>query len=230
MKGIFITGTDTGVGKTIVTGLCARYLMEKGYRVITQKWIQTGSVSKPPLDVLMHLKIMGKDRAYIQEYLTAVCPYSFKFSASPHLASVREKKIIEQNKIIKSYRLLSQVFDSVIVEGVGGALVPFNRRKLVIDIVKIVDVPVLLVAQNKLGAINHTLLTIEALRRRGLDILGIIFNNFPKQNKIILEDNPCIIKELTREKILGVLPWVNDWDRLYKGFVPIGEKILKRLT
>lgn len=228
IKGIFVTGTDTGVGKTMIVGLLARYLLRKGYRVVTQKWIQTGGDGFSR-DISLHLKIMGKDKNYIKDYFSEVNPYIFKLAGSAHLASGIEKKRIQPRKIIKSFQVLARKFDLVIIEGIGGVLVPFDRKHLVIDIVRKLHLSVLLVAQNKLGAINHTLLTVEALRKRKIKILGIVFNNLNKQNPSILKDNPFIIKQLTKEKILGVLPWVNKDDKLYQYFIPIGEKIRKQL-
>ncbi len=227
-KAIFVTGTDTGVGKTVVTGLLARFLKEKSYSIITQKWIQTGSVGFSS-DIDSHLKIMGCDGNDIRNYLPYVSPYIFKTSCSPHLASKIEGKRISAERIKRSFKILSREFDFVIIEGIGGALVPFNEKRLVIDIAKELDLPVLVVAQNKLGVINHVLLTIEALKNRGMKMLGIIFNNAKGENKKILADNPRIIKALSGEKILGVLPWMKNYDKLYKEFIPIGDRAFSLL-
>jgi len=208
MRAVFITGTDTGVGKTTVTGLLGRFLLDNGHRAITQKWIQTGS-DKFPEDIVRQ-------------------PYTFKFPASPHLAARLERKTISKARIKKSFLFLKDRFDFVIVEGIGGALVPFNGKDLVIDIAKELDMPVLLVVANKLGCINHTLLTIEAIKRRGMKIVGIIFNNnqSAETENIISKDNPRIIKKLTGEKILGVLPYSKNEAKLYQSFVPIAKKVL----
>ena len=227
MRGIFVTGTDTGVGKTIVTGLLARYLWENGSNVVTQKWVQTGCSDFTSTDAGGHLKIMGRGKKDIKDYLNHVLPYMFKTTGSPHLACSIENKRIDAGKIIKSYRILSREFDFVITEGTGGVLVPLNKEKLLIDIVKKLDLAVLIVAQNKLGAINHTLLTIEALRRRRIKILGIVFNNPKSGNKIVLRDNPLIIKALSHEKVFGVLSRNSRIDNLYQEFIPIGKRICK---
>ncbi len=229
MKGIFVTGTDTGVGKTIITGLLSRYLLDKGYNVITQKWIQTGCNDGVVMDIKLHLKIMGRGKNDLKDYANLVSPYTFKAPSSPHLASRIENKIINPDRIIESFRLLSRHFDFIIVEGIGGVLVPFNKKHLVIDIVKELRLPVLVVAQNKLGAINHTLLTIEALEKRKIKILGIIFNNLKKENKRIIKDNPVIIKALTSQTVFGILPWIERHQELHKRFIPIGERVYKRL-
>lgn len=229
MKALFVAGTDTGAGKTVVTGLLARYLSEKGYNVITQKWIQTGCASIRSSDIKQHLDLMGRRLNSIKEYLPHVCPYIFKAACSPHLACEIENRKINAGKIIKSFKFLSKRFDFVIVEGIGGALVPFDKGRLVIDIVKGLDLPVLVVAENKLGAINHSLLTVEALASRKIRMLGFVFNNIKRGNKVILKDNPGIISRLTKQRILGVLPRLGSHQKIYESFVPIGKKVLEAL-
>ncbi len=229
MESVFITGTDTGVGKTEVVGLLGRYLLEAGCSVVTQKPIQTGAADLS-LDVDRHLELMGRTRGDIERYLGDVEPYVFGLAASPHLAAKVENKRIDAEKIRGSFEVLSDEFDCVIVEGLGGVLVPFDGESLAIDIFKGFGLPVVIVAANKLGAINHTLLTIEALKARGMEILGVVFNSQPgKQEQLVLEDNPKIIGELSGETILGVLPWERETQVLYKAFGPIGEKIYRGL-
>lgn len=174
--------------------------------------------------------MMGKTTADIKKYLPYIAPYTFRLPASPHLAAAYEKKQIDDAKIKDSFQRLSSEFDFVVVEGIGGALVPFNTDKLVIDIASELSLPVIIVAANKLGAINHTLLTIEAVKSRGMEILGVIFNAQSEvQNRIILEDNPKIIEALTGQRVLGSLSWLKDKDLLYKEFAVIGDKILTEM-
>jgi len=225
MNALFVTGTDTGVGKSLVTGLLARYLSEKGLRVVTQKWIQTGSADCQ--DINVHLKLMGASAKKLRTSHGLVCPYRFLLPASPHLAARYEGKRIDAGRIKKSFNLLKRSFDFVIVEGVGGALVPVNGHDLTIDIARQLNLPALIVVQNKLGAINHTLMTVEVLKSRKMRILGILFNNYKDQDARILKDNPQIIKKLTRQKILGHLPWEKNTGLLYKKMIPIARRIFK---
>lgn len=230
MKAVFVTGTDTGTGKTLVTGCLARYLAERGYNVITQKWIQTGCGSFSSSDIKAHLEMMGPNGFKAKEYLAHTSPYVFKKPCSPHLAAKLENKRIDIRRIKRGFRLLSREFDFVIVEGTGGALVPFSKSRLIIDIAKELRLPALLVAGNKLGAINHTLLTIEALRMRKIRILGVVFNDLNKEEEFILEDNPRIIKRFSGEKVFGALPRIKDYNKLYKEFIPIAQRIDKWIT
>ena len=212
MKAIFVAGTDTGVGKTIVTGLLARHLLTKGYRVVTQKWVETGSL-RSSRDIGVHLKLMGKRRADYVRHLSAMMPYIFKFASSPHLAARLENRHIRKERIKRSLKELAKHFDIVIIEGCGGLLVSLDKKTLMIDIVKELRLPVLLVAANRLGAINSTLLSLEALRSRKIKITGVIFNNVSKdENKRILKDNPRIVKALSGVSVLGTLPYTKDKD------------------
>ncbi len=185
MRVIFVAGTDTGVGKTIITRLLAQALAGEGYKIAIQKWVETG---------------VRKSAAV----------YSFKLPASPHLAARQEGRTINIKNIKDSLKALSEEFDMVIIEGTGGLMVPLTEKKLFIDVVKELKLPVLLVAANRLGAINHTLLTLEALRARKMKIIGVVFNNLSKRaNTLVMEDNPKIVK-----KFIGKAPvWINGWQK-----------------
>jgi len=225
MNGIFITGTDTAVGKTVVTGLLARYLLAAGYSAITQKWIQTGSDASPP-DIAAHLDLAPMTKLPLDD----ICPYRFTLPASPHLAAANEKTRIDLAKITTGFNKLAAQFDFVLVEGIGGILVPYNSKSLVVDIAADLKLPLIIVAKNKLGAINHTLLTIEAAKARAMKILGIVFNESDsEESPPIAEDNPKIIADLTGVTILGMLPWSADKSTLIESFDPIGERFLKQL-
>jgi len=222
-KSIFVVGTDTEVGKTIITGLLFEYLLKEGLSVITQKWLQTGRDS----DVTLHNQIANYQ---VDEFRRARCPYHFKLPASPHLSAALEKKAIDPRIIKHAYSILYKKFSFVLVEGIGGALVPFNQKNLVIDIAKDLKMPVLIVAQNKLGVINHLLLTIEALKKRKMKIIGVVFNGSPeKHEKIILQDNPRIVHALTGIEIFGSLPWLRKADLLREYFRPIGSRLKETL-
>lgn len=228
MNAIFIAGTDTGVGKTVVTGLFCRYLLDRGYSVVPQKWVGTGSGSLYGDDINTHLKFIGKKRKDFTSHLSSMAPYNFRFPASPHLAAELEWKKINIAKIIKATRALSEHFDFVVIEGAGGLLVPLTGDTLVIDIVEELKLPTLIVAANKLGAINHSLLSTEALRSRGIKTLGIIFNNISKGKRTILNDNPRIVDELTGGMVLGILPKAKNLFRLQRLFEPIGDEVLAK--
>lgn len=186
MNVIFVAGTDTGVGKTVITKLLAGHLAKRGYEVATQKWIETG---------------VTKSRAV----------YSFKLAASPHLAAKVEGRTINIKKIKGALKNLSKKHDLVIVEGTGGLLVPVTEKILLIDLIKELKIPVLLVAANRIGTINHTLLSIEALKKRKIKLLGVVLNSISKKgNALISEDNSRIVK-----KMIGKIPvWINGYRKI----------------
>ncbi|MBD3379073.1 MAG: dethiobiotin synthase [Candidatus Omnitrophica bacterium] len=226
IDGIFLTGTDTGVGKTLVAGLLARYLKRRDVSVVTQKWVQTGCVGVSE-DIETHLKIMGVNGADVAEHIAMISPYILTYPASPHLAAERDKKTIEPSKIIKAYKALSAKFEHVVVEGAGGWLVPISRKATCADVVKEMLLPVLIVAENRLGAINHTLLTIESVRSKGLNVLGVVFNRISGDgDEHLLEDNKRIVSEITGVNVLGELAFSADMDELVNSFSGIGDKYI----
>ena len=220
MAGVFITGTDTEVGKTVVTGLLGHTWQAQGLRVITQKWVQSGCVDFSE-DIDIHLKLMGRSRDFVQDVREAVCPYLFELPASGHLAAEAQGNVIDPAVIKHHYHSLERSFDRVLVEGMGGLLVPYSRRALIVDLVQDLNLPVLIVTKNKLGAINHTLLTIEALQRRDIPILGIVFNGPKGTDNAVTQDNPRIVQEISGIPILGELPWTDDLNQLKAAFGPV---------
>ena len=224
-----MAGTDTCVGKTIITGLLGRLLVENNYRVITQKWVQTGS-GRFSQDIRRHMKLMKRKTADYKDSLSLMSPYTFKFASSPHLAGRLEKAVINIDTIKKSLTSLFEHFDIIIIEGIGGLLVPLSEDKLLIDVIRELRLPVLLVAGNGLGTINHTLLSIEALRSRNIEIIGTIFNNTANDtDDIILKDNPRIVRALSGVEVLGALPYARNTDLLRRHFALIGNRIVSKL-
>lgn len=192
MPVIFVTGTDTGIGKSYSTGLIARYLMERKKSVITQKLIETGS-EKESEDIKLHRQIMGtglldSDRKGL------TCPEIFNFPASPHLSAALEKRSIQKEKLIKATNELASHYEYVIIEGTGGLLVPLDETYTLLDYIHENSYPVILVTSSKLGSINHTLLNLEALKSRKIILLGLIYNTFPAEREEIEKDSRNVFK------------------------------------
>jgi len=209
MKGLFITGTDTGIGKTLITGLLAGYYHRQGWRIITQKWVQTGCTEQSE-DIAGHYAL--GNFAAGEEIDRLVNPYCFPLPASPHLAAEQAGCTVDPEVITRAYGELAARYDLVLVEGAGGALTPLTRTLLTADLVTQLGLPTLLVAGNKLGCINHTLLTIAALRYRGIHLLGVVFNRLAEatHEQAILEDNPRVVAELGGVPVLGEMPFLAD--------------------
>ncbi len=173
-KPIVVCGIDTGVGKSIATGLLARHLIDQGKVVITQKLVQTGCPERPE-DILLHRKLMGADwHALDEQKLT--CPYCFPLPASPHLAAEQSGTKIDPAKLDSATDILVGQVDQLIIEGAGGLLVPLTRTLLLLDYLNSRSYPVILVTTPRLGSINHTLLCLEALKQRNMKLLGLVYN------------------------------------------------------
>ena len=199
MKGkvLFITGIDTNIGKTFATGVLARALAGKGKRVITQKMIQTGCTEISE-DIEMHRHLQGipfteEDK----EGLT--CPYIFTYPCSPHMAAAKDGRTIDLSVITGVTRKLQEKYEYVLLEGAGGLMVPNDFHSLTIDYVKEQGYPVVLVTSGKLGSINHTLLSIEALVNRNIPLYGIVYNTFPKTDERIDKDTEEYLKTYLNE-------------------------------
>ncbi len=193
MKGsvIVIAGIDTGIGKTFVTGMLGRALRQQGKKVITQKIVQTGCEGIAE-DILEHRRLMGiglqdADR----EGLT--CPYLFRYPASPHLSARMEGVEVDLMHIRRATLFLQKSYELVLLEGVGGLLVPLAPDLLFADYVQGTGYGLLLVTTPRLGSINQTLLSIEACVKRGIPIRGVIYNCFQDIDTIIADDTREVI-------------------------------------
>ena len=208
-RGIFITGTGTGVGKTIVAAGLALALKERGMKVGVMKPIATGCIGDG--DTLISTDAVYLFEAAENEYPPLTSPYRFRNPVAPSVAQVYEQREISTEAILKAYQKLSSLYDFVIVEGIGGIMVPIKKKYFVANLVREMELPILIVSHIGLGSINHTLLTVDSAMIRGLQIRGIIFNRAPIVNFSLAElTNPKVINELTGLPILGTLPELDD--------------------
>lgn len=178
--GIFITGTDTGVGKTRMGTFITRLLTERGIRVCPRKPVESGCPLGP--DGLMPMDAMAlKEAARNSEQLHDICRYRFSAPVSPERAAILESTILDLGML---YRACLAGVDNgafLLVEGAGGFYSPLARGALNADLASALGLPVLLVASDRLGTINHTLLTIEAIQMRGLPLAGVVLNQMESQ-------------------------------------------------
>jgi dethiobiotin synthetase len=226
---LFIAGTDTHCGKTTVTGLLARYFHEKKQAVVTQKWIQTGATDTP-IDIHRHYAIMGVSPSLYTRYKKAICPYVLPLGASAHLAAEHHNIEIDPNRLLVAYSALKKQFDIVLVEGIGGLMVPLSRYATTADVLYSSQLPTLLVIKNELGCINHALLSLSFLSEHKMPILGIVFTRTHAGDSLIQDDNPRIISALSGGvPCFGELPFETDVDILYKKSRPIWEAIAQSI-
>ena len=188
----FISGIDTDAGKSYCTAYYACQLIGSGKRVITQKFIQTGNIGYSE-DIDLHRRLMGigmteEDR----EGLTM--PEIFSYPCSPHLAARIDNRPIDFGKIERATQELARRYDVVLVEGAGGLMVPLTEDYLTIDYIAEKQYPLIFVTSGKLGSINHTLLSFEAIERRGIKLHTVMYNLFPEgEDKIIQADTETYI-------------------------------------
>ncbi|WP_296239131.1 dethiobiotin synthase [Psychrobacter sp. UBA5136] len=183
MSVLFISGIDTDIGKTYATGMLAKALMQQGVNVITQKLVQTGvSVNSDngemniADDIIVHRRLMGISLQPCDFDFTT-CPYRYEKPASPHLAAKLASSVLEPDVITKSTQQLQQNYDAVLLEGAGGLLVPMTEQLLTLEYIAQEGYQVILVTSGRLGSINHTLLSLEAIRARGLTLHSVIYNH-----------------------------------------------------
>lgn len=187
MNGVyFISGIDTDAGKTYITGMLAKRLMEKGLKVATQKFIQTGNDTWSE-DIEAHRRIMGIDMLP-EDIDHTTAPVIFSYPASAQLAARIDGRDIDLDLIKKSTDTLASRYDVVLVEGAGGLMVPITDDFFTIDYVARHELPIILVTNGVLGSINHTILSLEAIRSRGIKLFSVIYNTFFDSDKIIAKD------------------------------------------
>ena len=208
-RGVFVTGTDTAIGKTIVAAALAAWWHSRGIDVGVAKPVASGGrrvdgrlISE---DAMLLQRAAGVDDPL--SLINPVCPAGW---AAPWVSARAEGKTIRIAPALAAYRTLRRRHERMIVEGAGGLLVPLTRRYLVADLARDIGLPLLIVARPGLGTINHTLLTIEAARRRGLAIAGVVFNEYERpaagsRRSLSWRTNPDVLATLGRVRILATL-------------------------
>ncbi|MQP74442.1 ATP-dependent dethiobiotin synthetase BioD [Stenotrophomonas sp. MYb238] len=174
-EAIFVGGIDTEIGKTVATGWLARQWIEQGREVITQKLVQTGCVGASD-DILLHRRLMGCG-LFDEDRDGTTMPALYAYPASPHLAARLEGRALDLDAIAGATARLRARYGTVLVEGAGGLMVPLTAQLLTIDYVAQQGWPVILVTSGRLGSINHTLLSLEAIAARGIALHGIAWNS-----------------------------------------------------
>ncbi len=238
MKAFCIVGTDTAVGKTVVAAGIATYFQKKKLKFDVQKWISTGDkegVSQDLIFIFHSLQAADDEQLCFNPLLANLKkkvdfmyrnPYSFKYAASPHLSAKLENRRIKVEVIERAIEYFKVHTDFLIIEGVGGLKVPVSEKILLIDLIKKYNLPVVLVSPNILGTINKTILSVEILNEYGIKNLGIIYNNYFKEDKKIQDDNIQIINKFSKAKILGEIGGIKTKSEMMENFKDIGRKLL----
>lgn len=217
-KGIFVTATDTGVGKTVVSAAIVLALKRSGIKAGAMKPIETGCVRKngilEPSDGTFLKKVARMD-----DSLELITPVRFEMPLAPYIASQREGFPVELENIFNAYRMLAEKYDFMVVEGIGGVLVPLAgaatakvpHTYFVVDLINDLKLPAVVVTRPALGTINHTLLTVSQLLDEGVDVAGIIVSfSTPAQGTIAEKTNLQALSELCPVPVIGIVPYLED--------------------
>ena len=221
----FLTGTDTGVGKTFVIVQLLRLLGEAGMRAVGMKPICCGD-----RDDARRLLAASAEGVVIDE----VNPIWLESPVAPSVAAQIERIEIETEKIYQRFAILSQRFEIVLVEGIGGWLVPVLPSFFVSDLAKRLDLPVAIVTENRLGCLNHVLLTFESIRNRGLNCAGIILNRADAAGDLAQSTNEGELRRLLPDTILLPVPENGvrmraEWVQLFGSNLGSGD-VFRKLT
>jgi dethiobiotin synthetase len=206
IPGLFITGTDTGVGKTVVAGAIADWFRRRHRRVGVLKPVATGCVHRRE-------GLVSEDAEFLAHCadarfpLDVICPQRYAEPLAPTVAAERAKQLLDWEAVQRSMRAIEAGSDVLIVEGVGGVMVPLDGSHTVLDLIHWLRLPVVVVARPDLGTINHTLLTLAALRSAGATIAGVVINRYPTDTPdAAQETNPRVIEKWGKVRLLCVTP------------------------
>jgi dethiobiotin synthetase len=200
-KGVFVTGSDTGVGKTVIAGAIAAAMKAHGLDVGVMKPVASGAKE-------IKGKLVSEDAVYLKKIIDStddddlVSPIRLKQPIAPTIAASKAGVPIDIDKILKAYEELTNKHDFVVVEGIGGLMVPIDDTLFVADLVRKMDLALVIVSRDYLGTINHTLLTVEYARSRNLRIKGIVINMLKNGDDFVRE-----IEKYSSAPILGTIPY-----------------------
>ena len=203
---IFITGTDTGVGKTVVTAALARLLREQGVNVGVMKPVTSGCLERGDSLVSEDAELLAWAAGVPLDEKCA--PYCLRAPVAPSVAAAKENVRIDFSRIQDAFESLQTRHDFVLVEGAGGLMVPISGGLMVADLVLALKLPLLVVARPNLGTVNHTVLTCFTAKQLGIDVRGTIINSYPDKPDTAEEYAPHLIDSLSGAPLLGVFPKV----------------------
>ena len=216
--GVFITGTDTGVGKTVVTAALCRCLIRHGVSVGVMKPIETGL---PSLTSCLSDAVRLKAAAQSGDELSLIRPYGFRTPVAPLTAGRLEQNPIRLKKLFAAFKLLRTRHRLLLVEGVGGVHVPVTTSEDMLDLLQRMQLPVIVVGRVELGGINHARLTMEALRMRKIPVLALVLNRTARTAGIKAkrqeQSTVGLLRELVEAPVIGPLPYGGNvhsrWDQ-----------------
>jgi len=213
----FVIGTDTNVGKTYIASALIRHFVKAGFQTIGMKPIASGCELNTQGECLNEDVLTLSAASNVQASLDLVNPYHFSPAIAPHIAAEQVGGVIDTDVISHAYDELLKLTDVVVVEGAGGFMVPLNATETLADLVLKLDIPVVLVVGMRLGCINHALLTVEAIKARGLTLAGWVANQVDADMPMF-DENLASLQQRIDAPCLSVVGWrdevVFDFTRL----------------
>ncbi|TES47324.1 ATP-dependent dethiobiotin synthetase BioD [Halalkalibacterium halodurans] len=206
MNGVFVTGTDTGVGKTIISSGLAAVLKENGIDVGVFKPMLSGVAREDPESDTSLLKELSKTSLSHEE----ITPFQFAEPLAPYVAGLQEGRSVQLADVLSHWNVIYGKHEFFIVEGAGGISVPLGPDFLVSHLIKALELPLVIVARPNLGTINHTFLTVQYAKQMGLEIAGIVINGMGGSPDLAEQTNPSMIEEMCQVPILGITPMLEE--------------------
>jgi dethiobiotin synthetase len=201
VNGLFVTATDTGIGKTVVTAGLTLALRARGLSVGVSKPVQSGALADDPEGDAMLLKRWTG----VSESPSEIAPFSFAAPLAPLVAAELEGRSLDICDVVDGARKVAERYEAVIVEGAGGLMVPVGEAWSIGDLAVMLRLPILVVARAGLGTVNHTALTVSSAQSLGLEVLGVVLNG-PRDESS--ETNPRLIEQFAGVPVLGQMPWL----------------------
>ena len=213
--GLVVTGTDTGVGKTVVAAALAAWCKSAGINVGVMKPIATGGIrtgsSRSRRLCSQDARILARAAGVTDpdSLINSVC---YRDPLAPYAAAQRSRQPVNWPHIVRVFQALTRQHDFVIVEGIGGLLVPISRGRTVADLIRMLELPCLIVSRLGLGTLNHTLLTVRQAQHEHLRVLGVVLNGAQRPSvdpdaRLAERTNPSVLKAWLSVPLLGVLPY-----------------------
>lgn len=235
-QGIFVTGTDTDVGKTIIAGHLARELRTLEVDTGVMKPLASGGTVKVnPLtgeekliseDAELLAKLSG-----VEDALDEITPLCFREALAPLPAAEIENRTIELAPVLETYRKLCRRHEFMVVEGIGGLMVPLTGTYYVLDLIRELELPLLVVAHTGIGTLNHTILTVKAAQAQGIEVVGTILNNTePAQQGLAERTNPDVLEKCLNVPVLSIVPYLDDILQPHRSFKKLAENIRRALS
>ncbi len=209
VKGVFVTGTDTGVGKTWISAGITAVLRRWGLSACYFKPVQSGCPEENGKLIPTDARF-ARELAELDEPLDLLTPITLRLPLAPGVAAAREGVKVDLDLITQARQELASRYDLLVTEGAGGLYVPLTDTNfLVLDMIRWLRLPLIVVARAGLGTINHTVLTVKAAQQAGVPVAGVVINRYPEKPSLAEETNPEVIAALTDAPILGKVPEIS---------------------